>query len=84
MLFNICDTACLHIKKVMTCSEELNPEYSNMGSDGIILSVIEESLGLKLRRRKFWQKYICCWCYPKKYGTMETPILHEDTHDHKS
>jgi hypothetical protein len=69
----------------MMCPEESNPDiYSNMGSDGIVLSVIEESLGHKVRRRKFWQKYICCWYYPKKYGTMETPILPTDLHHHNS
>ena len=59
-------------------------DYSNMGSDGVILSVMEESLGYKVRKRKFWQKYLCCCFYPIKKDTMETPILDGDSHDHNS
>jgi len=59
-------------------------DYSNMGSDGVIISVMEEILGYKVRKRKYWQKYLCCCFYPSKKSTTETPILDGDYHDHNS
>lgn len=37
-----------------------------MDSDGNCLSVLEEALGEKVRRRSFYQKYLCCCFYPRK------------------
>jgi len=39
--------------------------YSNMDSEGYTLSVLEELLGEKVRRRVWWKKYCCC-CFYKK------------------
>lgn len=46
--------------------------YSNMDSDGNMLSVIEEALNERVRRRTFFQKYICCCLFPKQFGTLDT------------
>lgn len=40
--------------------------YSNMDSNGETISVLEELLNEKVRRRKCWKKRICCCFYPKK------------------
>lgn len=40
--------------------------YSNMDSNGETISVLEELLNEKTRRRKCWKKRICCCFYPKK------------------
>ena len=37
-----------------------------MDSAGETISVLEELLGEKVRRRKFYQKYLCCCFFPKK------------------
>jgi len=49
--------------------------YSNMDSDGNTLSVIEELLGERVRRRTFFQKYFCCCFFPKNLGSIG--IQHE-------
>lgn len=43
-----------------------------MDSDGNVLSVIEEALNERVRRRTFFQKYICCCLFPKQFGTLDT------------
>ena len=49
--------------------------YSNMDSNGNTLSVLEEALGHKVRRRKCWKKYLCCCFYPKiKVKINSNPI----------
>jgi hypothetical protein len=40
--------------------------YSNMDSAGETISVLEELLNEKERRRKCWKKHLCCCFYPKK------------------
>ncbi len=56
---------------------ELNDKliFSNMDSAGQTISVLEEILQEKVRRRKFYQKYICCCFYPtKKVKINSAPI----------
>ena len=40
--------------------------YSNMDSNGETISVLEELLNEKTRRRKCWKKHMCCCFYKKK------------------
>ena len=49
--------------------------YSNMDSNGNTLSVLEEALGHKVRRRKCWKKRICCCFYPKKKVNINSNVI---------
>jgi len=50
--------------------------YSNMDSDGNTISVIEELLGERVRRRTFFHKYFCCLFFPKQNGTLDIYGFH--------
>lgn len=56
------------------CKWERRLIFSNMDSAGETISVLEELLNEKERRRTFYQKYICCCLFKRKVKINSAPI----------
>ena len=56
------------------CNCEDRLIFSNMDSAGETISVLEELLKEKERRRTFYQKYICCCLFKRKVKINSAPI----------